>query len=71
MRLSIQNILIATPIQGLFMVFLYRVFPEVWISFSDKISKTNPSTRLVSLNMGRNSEMGEVSLRQGLDTSWY
>ena len=26
--------------------FLYRVFPEVWISFSDKISKTNPSTRL-------------------------
>ena len=50
MRLSIQNILIATPIQGLFMVFkscLYRVFPEVWISFSDKISKVNPSTRFI------------------------
>ena len=26
--------------------FLYRVFPEVWISFSDKVSKANPSTRL-------------------------
>ena len=48
--------------------FLYRVFPEVWISFSDKISKTNPSTRLVSLNMGRNSEMGEVSLRTSSKT---
>ena len=48
--------------------FLYRVFPEVWISFSDKISKTNPSTRLVSLNMERNSEMGEVSLRTSSKT---
>ena len=69
MHLSKQNIFIATPIQWLFMVFLYRVFPEVWILFSDKISKVKPSTRLTRFKdthvIRKNFvEMAEVPLNQ-------